>query len=72
MDKGSEGFVGHSYGTGFLHTREKYFCIPTALCNNQVTDFSVSCFQQVWVLISRGYIVKVLYSQGLVSVLLWG
>ena len=36
MDKGAEGVVGHSYGTGFLHMREKYFCTPTALCNNRV------------------------------------
>jgi len=35
MDKGAEGVVGHSYGTGFLHMREKYFCTPTALCNNR-------------------------------------
>ena len=38
----------------------------------QKSDFSISGFQQVGVLISRGYYVKVLYSQWLVSSLLWG
>jgi SEC-C motif len=34
-------------------------------------DFSVSCFQQVWVLISRWYRVKVLCSQEVVHPYLW-
>ena len=44
------------------------FCVGV----DKKSDFSVSCFQQGWVLISRWYPVKVLCSQVFASPHLWG